>query len=106
MNNESQIDKLEYIEIKDGSQDGVSLFNRSIELIKNVKVKLEVRLGRCELTIDELFNLKEGSAVKLDTEVDMPVDILLDNNIIAKGMLVAVDDKFGVSTVYVVMYNK
>ena len=97
MNVDCQVDKLEYDELDNKPVNGGSLFSQNIDLIKNVKVKLEVRLGRCELSIDELFNLKETGVIKLDTEVDMPVEVLLDNNIIAKGMLVAVDDNFGVS---------
>ena len=92
-----EVQSIELEEFSGQDTGGKSLFDRNIELIKNVKVNLMVSLGECELTVDELFSLKQGSTVKLDKEADMPVDILLEGKTIACGKLVAVGDNFGVS---------
>jgi flagellar motor switch protein FliN/FliY len=53
-------------------------------------------VGSCELTVRELFELQANSVVPLDKATKEPVDVLLDNKVIARGHLVAVDDSFGV----------
>jgi flagellar motor switch protein FliN/FliY len=67
-----------------------------MDLIRNVKVRLSVSVGSCELTVRELFELQANSVVPLDKATKEPVDVLLDNKVIARGHLVAVDDSFGV----------
>jgi flagellar motor switch protein FliN/FliY len=72
------------------------ILGRNLDVIKKVKMKLEVYLGEADLTVGELFELQENSIVKLDREVSAPVDIVLDGNVVARGDLVVVDDNFGV----------
>lgn len=93
----ANIRNVELGEISDEQTEGNPLlFGRNMDLVKNVKVKLEVRVGECELTVGEVFDLKEGAVLKVDRETTMPVDVVLDNKVIARGTLVAVDDNFGV----------
>ena len=54
---------------------------------------------RQELEVKKLFDLKSQSVVKLDKSVSEPIDIRLDNNVVARGELVAVDDSFGIRIV-------
>jgi flagellar motor switch protein FliN/FliY len=61
-----------------------------------VKVRLRVSVGQATLSIGELLALKEGGVLKLDAALDLPVEILLDDKVVARGQLVAVDDNFGV----------
>jgi flagellar motor switch protein FliN/FliY len=86
--------KLEALEPSDGA--GKVLFAENMDLIRNVKVRLSVSVGSCELTVRELFELQANSVVPLDKATKEPVDVLLDNKVIARGHLVAVDDSFGV----------
>lgn len=90
------VQNIGFEELDNESTKGSPLFSSNIDLVKNVKVKLIVRLGSAEITVDELFNLKSGSVVKLDKETTMPIDVELEGRIVAKGTLVAVDDNFGI----------
>jgi flagellar motor switch protein FliN/FliY len=67
------------------------------ELLRNMKVRMTASVGRCELTVKELFDLREGSVIVLDRDTSAPVDIILEGKVVARGMLVAVGDNFGVS---------
>ena len=96
MSTDSTIYNIELEELGEDKTGSLKMFSENIDLIKNVKVRLLVKLGESELTVDELFNLKEGSIMKLNEEIDTPLDILLDGKLIAQGKLVAVDDNFGV----------
>lgn len=92
----SAVDVVELDELTPGMESGASLLDGNLEVIKNVKVLLEAFLGSAELEVGDLFDLKKQSIVKLDRNVAAPVDIRLDNNVVARGELVVVDDNFGV----------
>lgn len=79
--------------IKEGGQ---TLFAPKIELIQGVKVRLGALVGHAELSVAELFALKEGSLMTLDRATDDPVEIYLDGKLVALGELVVVGDQFGV----------
>lgn len=66
------------------------------ELLREVQVALDVRLGRSILTVGELMVLKRGSVVTLDRSLADQVDLCLNGTLVARGELVAVGDKFGV----------
>lgn len=90
------VQNIELEELSAQAGEGGSLLQGNMELVKNVKVMLEVRVGDAELTLGELFELKQGSSVQLKQDVSAPVDILLDGRVVARGTLVAVGDNFGV----------
>ncbi len=64
--------------------------------LRGVRVKLTVCVGSAEVTVGELLDAKAEQVVKLDAMVDQPVDVLLDGQVVARGTLVAVEDRFGV----------
>lgn len=68
----------------------------NIDLIKNVNIRLEVVVGETEISVGELFDLKENSVIALKNEVGSPVNVLLDGKVVAKGELSAVGNNFGV----------
>lgn len=61
-----------------------------------VRVKLEARLGEASLTVEEMLALKEGSVLKLESRLNDTVDLYLDEQLVARGEIVAVDERFGV----------
>ncbi|BBB70237.1 hypothetical protein UNDYM_5984 (plasmid) [Undibacterium sp. YM2] len=77
-------------------EPGQSLLNGNLGVVQGVKVKLSIRVGETEVSIGDLMNMRENHILKLNTSVDTPVDVLLEGNVVARGILVAVDDNFGV----------
>jgi len=75
---------------------GKAVFAGQLELIQGVKVQLKASVGQSELTVAELFALKEGSVITLDQPTDAPIDIHLDGKLIGRGEIVVVGDNFGV----------
>jgi flagellar motor switch protein FliN len=59
-------------------------------------VRVTVSLGETEIPIAKLFSLASGDVVALDRDADAPVDIRVNDRLIARGVLVAVGDQFGV----------
>lgn len=96
MNISHDVNDIELKELDESSTNSAPMFANNIDLVKNVKVQLTVRLGDAELTVDELFNLKNGSIVEIAKETNQPLDIELEGKLVARGTLVAVDDNFGI----------
>jgi flagellar motor switch protein FliN/FliY len=78
------------------SGHGHSILSGNLDVIGNVKVRLSVRIGEAVVSVSELMSMKQEHVLKLDADLDAPVDVLLEGNVVARGQLVAVDDSFGV----------
>lgn len=68
----------------------------SIDLIREVPLKVSVELGRTSLTVREVLALGVGSVVELNRLAGEPVDVLVNDRLIARGEVVMVDESFGV----------
>ena len=74
-----------------GSASGLSM-----ESLNDIELDVTLELGRAEVTIEELLQLREGSVVPLDKAAGDPIDILANGRLVARGEVIVVDDKFGV----------
>ena len=79
-----------------GGGNSAARVGERLDLVEHVKVKVTVTLGETEMPISRLFSLAGGDVVALDREADAPVDIRVNDRLIARGLLVAVGDQFGV----------
>ena len=68
----------------------------NISLLLDVPMQMTVELGRTRQLIKDILGLGEGSIVELDKLAGEPVDILVNNKLIAKGEVVVIDENFGV----------
>ena len=87
---------VELQDISTGGEGARALFPGNLDLISGLKVNLSVSVGRCEITVAELFALKEDSLLTLDAGTNDPVEIYLDSRLVGRGELVVVGDQFGV----------
>lgn len=69
---------------------------QSIDLIRDVPLRVTVELGRTRLLVRDVLALRSGSVVELDRQAGAPVDILVNGVPMAKGEVVVVDERFGV----------
>ena len=83
-------------DISAGGEGAKMLFPGNLELVQGLKVNLSVSLGKAEVTVAELFALKEDALLKLDAGTNDPVEIYLDSKLVGRGELVVVGDNFGV----------
>jgi flagellar motor switch protein FliN/FliY len=68
---------------------------RRLELLLDVPLGLSVELGRTQLTVRHLLGLAPGSVIELDKHGGEPLDIVVNDRLIARGEAVVVNDKFG-----------
>jgi flagellar motor switch protein FliN len=90
------VNRLELPELEDARSATAATLGERLELVGHVTVKLAVSLGTAEVSIERLFALGSGDVVELDREVDAPVDIRINDKVVARGTLVAAGDRFGV----------
>jgi len=74
----------------------------SLELIMDVNVPVSVELGRTEMPIGQILELGPGAIIELDKMASDPVDLFVNNTLIARGEVVVVDENFGMRITTVV----
>lgn len=77
-----------------------------LEAVHDVPVKVQAVLGRSRMPIGELLRLKTGMVVELDRRVGEPVDIFVNNRLIARGEVVMIDNSLGVTLTEIVRQDR
>ncbi len=78
------------------SQDEGEIPSQNIGLLLDVPMPISIELGRTAMTIESILDLGPGSVVELNKLAGEPVDLLVNNKLIAKGEVVVVDENFGI----------
>ena len=68
----------------------------NISLIMDVKLPVRVRIGKKRMLLKDVLNMDIGSVIELNQLANDPLEILVDNHVIAQGEVVIVDGNFGV----------
>jgi len=69
---------------------------RNLNMLLDIPLQVTVELGRTKRSVKEILELSGGSIIELDKLAGEPVDILVNNRLIAKGEVVVIDENFGV----------
>jgi flagellar motor switch protein FliN/FliY len=65
--------------------------------VYDIPVQLSAVLGKTTLPVSQLLRLGRGAVVELDRKVGEPIDILVNNRLVARGEVVILDDRLGVT---------
>jgi flagellar motor switch protein FliN/FliY len=68
-----------------------------LEAVFDVPVQVSAVLGRAHMDVGELLNLGPGTVLELDRKVGEAIDIYVNNRLVARGEVVLVEDKLGVT---------
>ncbi len=68
----------------------------NLELLLDIPVKLSVELGSVQMSMQEVLQLGPGSVVQLDKSADAPVELFVNQKLVARGEVVMMDDRFGI----------
>ena len=69
---------------------------RDMEFLLDIPLLVSVELGRTRMLINDLLKLGQGSVVELEKQAGEPMEIFVNNRLIARGEVVVVNDKFGI----------
>lgn len=78
------------------TQTNVHADESNMNLLLDIPLRVTVELGRTHKQIKDILELAQGSIIELDKLAGEPVDILVNNKLIAKGEVVVIDENFGV----------
>ncbi|KKN64051.1 hypothetical protein LCGC14_0495760 [marine sediment metagenome] len=65
-------------------------------MVLDIPVTISMEIGRTKINIRNLLQLSQGSVVELDRLAGEPMDVLVNDTLIAHGEVVVVNDKFGI----------
>ena len=82
------------LDLPDLSTIGVAKKAQGIELLTDVELNVKIELGRATMPIEEVLRLGEGSVVELDKLAGDPVDVLVNDRLVARGEVIVLNDNF------------
>lgn len=88
----------------DGMHDNEAIVSASINsrVLETIPVTISVEVGRSVIKISDLMKLTQGSVVELDHIAGEPLDLLINNVVVAQGEVVLVNDRYGIRLTKVV----
>ncbi|MBR5303618.1 MAG: FliM/FliN family flagellar motor switch protein [Candidatus Gastranaerophilales bacterium] len=82
------------------------LNSKNIAKVANVEVTMCAELGRAKIQLKDAIEYDTGSIITLDKTNNDPIDIFVDDILIAKGKIVAIEDSYGIKIVEIIENNK
>src|ERR1041385_3961055 len=68
----------------------------NLQMIMDIPLKLTAELGRTKMVVSDLLNLGQGSVIELNKLAGEPMEVLVNDKLVARGEAVVVNEKFGV----------
>ncbi len=87
--------------VDDTTTDGLTLEN-----VYDIPVQVTVVLGRTHMQVSQLLKLGRGAVIELDRKVGEPIDILVNNRLVARGEVVVVEDRIGITMTEIIKKDK
>ena len=75
---------------------------QDLEAVYDVPVQVSAVLGKATMEVSQLLKLGRGAVVELDRKVGEAIDIFVNNRLVARGEVVIVDDRLGVTMTEIV----
>ena len=94
----SQISSAQFMQLEEAAAIAELPANK-LESMHDVRVHVEVILGKTKLPLEEILELHEGSVVELNKLAGEPVEIYANKQLMARGEIVVVDENFGVKVI-------
>src|SRR5476649_2173987 len=80
--------------------------NLSLETVYDIPVQITVVLGRTSMQVNQLLKLGRGAVIELEKKVGEPIDIFVNNRLVARGEVVVVEDRIGVTMTEIIKAEK
>ncbi len=86
-------EKASFEELRESRSSGVP---SDLDFILDIPLEVTVEMGRTKMLINDLLQLGQGSVIELNRLAGEPLDILVNNKLVARGEVVVVGEKFGI----------
>jgi flagellar motor switch protein FliN/FliY len=68
----------------------------NLAVLMDVQLPVSIRFGETEMILEEVVKLGVGSVIELNSGIDQPVDLVVNNRVIARGEIVTIDGFYGI----------
>lgn len=89
-----------------GFGESASPDSLSLETVYDIPVQITVVLGRTSMQVNQLLKLGRGAVIELNQKVGEPIDIFVNNRLVARGEVVVVEDRIGVTMTEIIKTDK
>jgi flagellar motor switch protein FliN/FliY len=79
---------------------------KELEAVYDIPVQVSAVLGKATMQVSQLLKLGRGAVVELDRKVGEAIDIYVNNRLVARGEVVVVDDRLGVTMTEIVKVDR
>ena len=80
--------------------------NVTLEAVYDIPVQISVVLGKTSMQVSQLLKLGRGAVIELDRKVGEAIDIYVNNRLIARGEVVVIEDRIGVTMTEIIKPDK
>ena len=95
---------IEFEEIK--SNETIETHKKDIDAIYDIPVQISAVLGKSTMQVSQLLKLGRGAVVELDRKVGEAIDIYVNNRLVARGEVIVVEDRLGVTMTEIVKSDR
>lgn len=79
---------------------------RDLEAVYDIPVQVSAVLGKATMQINQLLRLGRGAVIELDRKVGEPIEIYVNNRLVARGEVVVVEDRLGITMTEIVKTDR
>src|ERR1043166_1129198 len=107
----SERDNLDLVELEGNAAGGAAdsklpQSGRELDAVYDIPVQISAVLGRATMQVSQLLKLGRGAVVELDRKVGEAIDIYVNNRLVARGEVVVVDERLGVTMTEIVKADR
>ena len=90
----------------EGGFDSGSSVSKDLEAVYDIPVQISAVLGKSTMQVAQLLKLGRGAVVELDRKVGEAIDIYVNNRLVARGEVVVVEDRLGVTMTEIIKSDR
>jgi len=88
------------------AQDEIPTNAKELEAVYEIPVQVSAVLGKANMQVSQLLKLGRGAVVELDRKVGEAIDIYVNNRLVARGEVVVVEDRLGVTMTEIIKMDR
>lgn len=104
--NEDQKSGVDFEEMQASDPAKVEERQKDIDAIYDIPVQISAVLGKSNMQVSQLLKLGRGAVVELDRKVGEAIDIYVNNRLVARGEVIVVEDRLGVTMTEIVKSDR
>ncbi|WLR43531.1 flagellar motor switch phosphatase FliY [Bacillus carboniphilus] len=101
-----EVKTVDFTSFDSPSQEQATNDINNLNMLLDIPLKVSVELGRTKRSVKEILSWSSGSIIELDKLAGEPVDILVNDKIVAKGEVVVIDENFGVRVTDILSHSE